>query len=135
MNTPSDTSSVVNLVNDSISSKLDTTLNVGAKALQSAEVQSMIRAYGLEDYMVNIKQDNVKNLLAIVGTYFMISKFKKQWPYLLGGVAVLYAYAKSVDKGPKPTVAQLEAQAKEDEFLLAAPSASNTETTVSGYYY
>jgi len=111
MNTPADTtsSSVVNLVNDQVDKKIQSTFDVGAKALQSPEVQQMIKTYGLEDYVKNVKQENVKNLLAVVGTYFMFSKFKKRWPYVLGGLAALYAYSKSTSvSSPAPQIAQTE---------------------------
>lgn len=117
---------IVNVVNDQIDRKLESTLNAGAMALESAEVQQMIQAYGLQDYIKNIKQENVRNLLALAGSWYILSKFKKKWPYVIAGFAGLYLYSKSgqplPSQIPKNTIADSQAS---DE--------SGENTTVSGY--
>lgn len=104
MENPSDTqvsSSIVSVANDQIDKKLQSTFDLGTKALNTAEAQEIIKAYGLESYVKNVKQENVKNVLALAGSWFLISKSKQHWKWVLGGFAAMYFYAKTTSPDPQ----------------------------------
>lgn len=85
---------LVNTAGDIAGNSVDTSLSKVAQLMQSAEVQETMKSMGLDVVVKNTSREAVKNILALMGVWYVSGMVKNSFKnkYVLGGVGILAGY-------------------------------------------
>jgi len=90
--------SIASTASNVAESSVNTTLDKAAQFAQSEQVQSFIKEQGLEPYLKDITKDRVKNVLSLLGLWYVTKLFKSKFAIVGAGALAVYVVYQNKDK-------------------------------------